>query len=75
MASEIAIKDGNARALRGMMKQIEDLNAQLRGAVNALALAYDVPGHWQIDTDRMVFMEPVQPDPQGVMVAPLEDDE
>jgi len=61
VASEIAIKDTSAKALREMLQQVNDLNAQLRGAVNALAVALDVPAGWQFDTARMVFTEPVAP--------------
>ncbi len=60
VAGEIAIPEKNATALRGMLQQISTVNAQMQGAVNALALAYDVPADWRFDTERMVFVEPPQ---------------
>ena len=60
MAGEITIPEKNATALRGMLQQISTVNAQMQGAVNALALAYDVPADWRFDTERMVFVEPPQ---------------
>ena len=58
VAGEIAIPEKNATALRGMLQQISTVNAQMQGAVNALALAYDVPADWRFDTERMVFVGP-----------------
>ena len=55
---EIAIPEKNVKSLRGMLRQIDELSAQVRGAVNALAVANDVPANWQFDADRMVFVEP-----------------
>ena len=58
MASEIKIPEKNAALLRALLRQIEGLNAQLRGHVDALAGANDVPDRWQFDVERMVFVEP-----------------
>ena len=70
VTGEIAIPEKNATALRGMLQQISTVNAQMQGAVNALALAYDVPADWRFDTERMVFAEP--PQAQGT---PIEEGE
>lgn len=64
--TEIAIKESNAAALRELLRQINDLNAHVRGAVNALAVLYEVPAHWQFDAERMMFVEP--PRAQGAPV-------
>ena len=70
--SEIAIKPANAQALRQMMEQVRSLNAQMSGAVNALAVALDVPPDWRFDTDKMTFTPPPAAGPAAMNVA--EDD-
>ena len=57
----IAIKSANAAALRQMADQLRALDAQFAGAVNALALALDVPSGWQFDTSQMAFVPPPAP--------------
>ena len=58
--NEIALKPANAQALRQMITQIQSLNAQVNGAVNALAVALDVPDDWKFDSDKMVFVPPAK---------------
>ena len=57
----ISISDKNAAALRNLLRQIDALNAQARGHIDALAAALDVPAGWQFDIDKMTFMEPPPP--------------
>lgn len=64
MANVIAIKEGSAKALRQRMQQIEVLNAQMRGFVDALAAENDVPAGWQFDIERMAFVAPPAPPAQ-----------
>lgn len=54
----IAIKPANAEAIRQTLRQLDTLNAQLTGAVNALAVSLEVPTDWRFDTDKMVFTPP-----------------
>jgi hypothetical protein len=61
----IAIKPANAQALRQMLEEIKALNAQVTGAVNALAVALDVPPGWQFDVAAMAFVPPASAQGQG----------
>ena len=58
MNEPITIKPANAQALRQMMEQVSALNAQMTGAVNALAVALDVPIDWRFDVATMTFVPP-----------------
>lgn len=71
MANAIAIKETSARLLRQRMQQIEMLNAQMRGYVDALAAENDVPAGYQFDIEQMAFVQPPQPPtPEGVADEP-----
>jgi hypothetical protein len=61
----IALKPASAAALRQTIRQIETLNAQLTGAVEALAVAHDVPPGWQFDVAAMAFVPPASAQGQG----------
>ena len=67
MGYAIAIKEASAKLLRQRMQQIEMLNAQIRGYVDALAMENDVPAGWRFDLEQMAFVEPTAAmDAQGV---------
>lgn len=71
MANVIAIKEGSAKLLRQRMQQIEVLNAQVRGYVDALAAENDVPAGYQFDIEQMAFVQPPTPTaPEGVADEP-----
>ena len=69
MANVIAIKEGSAKLLRQRMQQIEMLNAQVRGYVDALAAENDVPAGYQFDIEQMAFV-PTPTAPEGVADEP-----
>ena len=70
MPSEIAIKEGSAKVLRQRLQQIDALNAQVRGFVDALAVENEVPAGWQFDIERMAFVAPPAPAPPPAQSAP-----
>lgn len=54
----IPVSEKNAAALRNLLRQIDGLNAQARGHIDALYSALDVPQGWQFDIEQMAFVEP-----------------
>lgn len=67
--SDIVIEEKNAKLLRGLFRQIDLLNAQARGQVDALAASHDVPAGWQFDVERMAFVAPPAPPPMPAQAA------
>ena len=72
MNEPIIISSRAAKQVQEFMDAARRINEQAQTYVEALAAALDVPAGWQLDVQRMAFVEP--PAAQGAPDAPPQED-